>query len=254
MYDSLSNDYDRFVNWDSRLSFELPFIETQLRSISSADQPLRVLDAACGTGMHTLALAKRGYHAAGADYSPAMIARARQNALLAGLTVDFQTAGFGALAEKFAHFNALLCLGNSLPHVDGAAELALALEDFAAVLRPGGLLLLQNRNFDLVLRRQERWMGPEAAREDDREWLFVRFYDFDPDGRITFNILTLTRQKEATWQQKIDSTRLYPLRQAELLQALGQAGFGSIASYGSMTGEPFDIQTSGNLVIIAIKE
>ncbi|MBP1694600.1 MAG: hypothetical protein H6Q37_2483, partial [Chloroflexi bacterium] len=27
MYDSFSSDYDRFVNWSSRLNFELPFIE-----------------------------------------------------------------------------------------------------------------------------------------------------------------------------------------------------------------------------------
>ncbi|MFZ2095785.1 MAG: hypothetical protein WAV05_04020 [Anaerolineales bacterium] len=26
MYDNLSSDYDRFVNWQARLSVELPFI------------------------------------------------------------------------------------------------------------------------------------------------------------------------------------------------------------------------------------
>jgi glycine/sarcosine N-methyltransferase len=252
MYDSLSSDYDRFVNWSSRLSFEMPFIETQLASLAAGSRPLRVLDAACGTGMHAIELARRGHLAAGADYSPGMIERARQNAHEAGQVIDFQIAGFGELARKFNGFDALLCLGNSLPHVAGLAELTRTLEDFALVLRPDGLLLLQNRNFDLVLNRQERWMAPESAQQDDRECLFVRFYDFDPDGLITFNILTLTRQNGLPWQQKVDSTRLYPLRRSELLQSLKQAGFRRFTCYGNMSGEPFELHVSENLVINAI--
>jgi hypothetical protein len=28
MYDDLSSDYDRFVNWENRLKGEMPFIDT----------------------------------------------------------------------------------------------------------------------------------------------------------------------------------------------------------------------------------
>ena len=48
MYDTFSTDYDRFVNWPSRLAAELPFIESQLEAAGAR----RVLDAACGTGQH----------------------------------------------------------------------------------------------------------------------------------------------------------------------------------------------------------
>ena len=58
MYDDISSDYDRFVNWPGRLSVELPFLEQQ---INGAGGPAaKVLDAACGTGMHAIALAQRG--------------------------------------------------------------------------------------------------------------------------------------------------------------------------------------------------
>ena len=33
MYDSLSKDYDYFVNWPERLAYELPFIEAQIESV-----------------------------------------------------------------------------------------------------------------------------------------------------------------------------------------------------------------------------
>jgi hypothetical protein len=49
MYDSLSADYDRFVNWKNRLAFEMPFIQAQIDSIASKGRQVRVLDAACGT-------------------------------------------------------------------------------------------------------------------------------------------------------------------------------------------------------------
>ena len=62
MYDDFSQDYDRFVDWPGRLAVELPFLEARLKEGGAR----RVLDAACGTGMHALALAERGYEAAGA--------------------------------------------------------------------------------------------------------------------------------------------------------------------------------------------
>lgn len=252
MYDSLSKDYDYFVNWPERLAYELPFIEAQMRTVAGDRRPVKVLDAACGTGMHAIALAQRGYAAAGADLSAGMIEQAAANAVSAGVQVDFQVAGFGELAGRYCGYDALLCLGNSLPHVLSASELARSLVDFAGCLRPGGLLLVQQRNFDAVMAQRLRWMKSERAqRLGEQEWLFVRFYDFDPDGLLTFNIITLVRVGQGDWQQKVDSTRLSPLRRDELVGALETAGYQQIVCYGSMSGEPFDLRSSGNLVISA---
>jgi len=146
MYDDFSSDYDRFVDWPGRLSAALPFLEKLISQQGSAD-PVRVRDAACGTGMHAIALAKKGYTLSGADLSAGMIDRARENAALSGAGVRFETAGFGSLAPVFGQgsLDVLLCLGNSLPHLLDAPSLAAALDDFNACLRPGGLLVIQNR-------------------------------------------------------------------------------------------------------------
>ena len=123
---------------------------------------------------------------------------------------------------------------------------------FHSCLRPDGLLVLQNRNFDAVLARQERWMEPQSHREGEKEWVFLRFYDYDPDGLITFNILMLYREAAgAPWQQAVRVTRLRPLRQEELVRAAAEAGFGEITCYGSLAGDPFNPQASGNLVVTA---
>ncbi|HEY72379.1 MAG: hypothetical protein DRJ03_26015 [Chloroflexi bacterium] len=260
MYDDFSADYDRFVDWPARLPAELPFIEQQLQAVDAS----RVLDAACGTGMHAIALAQQGYEVTGTDLSAGMIERARVNADAANVDVRFEAAGFGELARRFApgSFDALLCLGNSLPHLLTSADLAAALADFAACLRPGGLLLIQNRNFDAVLGQGERWMEPQSRREGGSEWLFLRFYDFEPDGvpsewpflrdgTLTFNLATLRREGTGNWSQQITSTQLRPLRQEDLTAALSETAFEDVVCYGDMTGAPFEANRSPNLVVTA---
>lgn len=250
MYDDLSIDYDRFVDWPGRLKVELPFIERQLQAVPAR----RVLDAACGTGMHAIALAQRGYVTLGADLSAPMIKRARANAAAAGVEAHFEVAGFGQLSARLGTgFDAVLCLGNSLPHALTAEELHATLADFARCLRPNGLLLVQNRNFDLVLARQERWMEPQTHREGDTEWLFIRFYDFEADGTLLFNMLTLQRMGTGPWTQHATATRLRPLLRQELLAALLAAGFEQITAWGNMQGQPFDPERSPNLVVTARK-
>jgi len=257
MYDAFSSDYDRFVNWPERLRMELPFI---LELLAPLGGQARVLDAACGTGMHALALAQQGYRVVGTDLSSGMIERARANAVEAGGQVEFVVACFGELAPVLRSevlldppFDAVLCLGNSLPHLLSPEDLEAALLDFSACLRPGGQLLIQSRNFDAVMAQHLRWMEPQSYLEGQSEWIFVRFYDFEAQGLITFNIITLHREGRGDWAQNLVTTQLRPLLHAELTGALAQAGFQGLTSHGNMAGAAFDPVTSGNLVLTGRK-
>jgi glycine/sarcosine N-methyltransferase len=149
-------------------------------------------------------------------------------------------------------FDGLMCLGNSLPHVLDETHMTETLTDFKAVLRPGGKLVIQNRNFDSVSKDRNRWMDPQTYREGDNTWIFVRFYDFDQDGLITFNILILSSQGGDNFDQQVISTRLWPVKKEKLVQLLELAEFTSIHTYGDLQGSPFSIESSGNLVITAI--
>ncbi len=252
LYDALAADYDRFVNWEGRLAYELPFFERLLdEHLPSGQGKARLLDAACGTGQHAIALAQQGYEVLGADLSTAMAEGARANAAAASVPVRFVVAGFGHLAELGETFDGVLCLGNSLPHLLTAEALAQALADFAAVLRPGGLLLLQNRNFDRVWRQRERFMGPQSYQGQDGEWLFVRFYDFHQQT-LTFNMIRLQRTEDG-WAQDVESTELRPLFHDDLAATLRAAGFGSLSFYGGCDDSPFDPAQSNDLIALARK-
>jgi cyclopropane fatty-acyl-phospholipid synthase-like methyltransferase len=68
-----------------------------------------ILDMGCGTGRHSVELAKRGYVVTGVDLSTGMLAEARQAAGAAGVVVEFIQSD----ATKFTtvkRFDAAICL------------------------------------------------------------------------------------------------------------------------------------------------
>jgi SAM-dependent methyltransferase len=247
LYDALAADYDRFVDWQARLAHELPFFD----DLFEGRGVRRVLDAACGTGHHALALARRGYQVAGADLSTAMVDLARANAAAADLEIAFDVVGLGDLHSLGQTFDAVLCLGNSLPHLLTAKAIGRALADFAAVLRAGGLLVIQNRNFDRVWARRERFMGPQSYRQGDDEWLFVRFYDYGAET-LTFNMVRLRRSGQG-WSQDVQSTQLRPIFHRQLAADLAVAGFGRVDLYGGYDAAAFDPDQSGDLLAVAVR-
>ena len=101
----------------------------------------RVLDLGGGPGRYTLALAQRGDDVTLVDLSPQLIAEARTRIAAAG-TVARTLVGDAAdlSAVPGAPFDAVLALG-PLYHAADLDEVRLFVEQIAAVLRPGGVLL-----------------------------------------------------------------------------------------------------------------
>jgi len=166
--------------------------------------------------------------------------------------VPFVQAGFGQLTDRVGgEFDGLICMGGSLSHVLSAQALEETLADFAAMLRPGGVLVIQQRNFGRVCRPRQRFMPLQTYQADDREWILFRFYDFGEE-LITFNMVTLER-KGGRWDYRVQATELRPIFQRELAGLLGRAGFEGVTCYGNLRGEPFDPETSGNLVAVAYR-
>ncbi len=246
LFDEFSRYYDLFVNWERRLANELPFLLGVLSRIGAR----RVLDAACGTGMHAIALAREGYEVTCAEPSVGMLRRVAENAVRAGVKVDGIRAGFGELRQKASgSFDAVLCLGNSLPHALSREDLVAALADFLAVLRPGGATIIQNRNYDLVLKQRVRFMPLQTARTHDRELLFFRFIDFG-DDLLTFNMVTLLREA-GQWRYEVGSTKHRAITRDEAESVLGAVGFSRREYYGDYQDSPFDPDRSSDLIVVA---
>ena len=248
-YDQLAESFDVMTDWRSRLAVELPFLEaTFVRHHVQS-----VLDCACGTGGHAIALAQRGYRVTGSDISAQMIARAQANAEHAGVTIPFAVARFQDLYSTFnAQFDAVLCLGNSLPHVLADTAALESVLNMRACLRSGGVLILHNLNYDKRWKEKPRWFAVNAGTLGERETLVWRFADYDETtGLITFNIALFTKNENGAWSVNVQSTQQWPYRQNEIELLLRRNGFREIAFYGNLQGEPFDAETSADLVVVA---
>ena len=248
-YDRLARAFDVMTDWESRLARELPFIEEVL----GRQKAKRVLDVACGTGWHSIALARRGYEAAGCDASPEMIVRAKENAAEAGVTVRFETADFTQLDVFAQPFDAVLCMGNSLPHLLSQEALRDAIRRMRGRLTLGGVLVLHNLNYDLRTKTKPRFFA--AAGGDDA--LVWRFADYGPEF-ITFHTALFERGvpegpgTRASWSVEVNSTLQRPLLAADLEEALTRAGFGNLEYFGGLDGSPFVKEKSGDLVVVGL--
>jgi len=249
LWDALSADYDRFVGWEGRLAREMPFFE----KLFAEHGVRRVFDVACGTGHHAIALAERGYEVLGSDVSEGMVSRARQNAAAAGARVRFLQAGFGELGKRVKErYDALLCLGNSLPSLLSEDALKDALADMAGALVPGGFLVVQNLNYDRVWPQRERFMPLQTYRQGNEEWLFFRFLDYHQET-LTFNMVVFHKDG-AAWSYRAEATELRPIFKEDLERLLGQTGFSGVDSYGDYHLSPYQQDVSGDLIVVARKE
>jgi glycine/sarcosine N-methyltransferase len=249
LWDTFSPDYDRFVDWESRLEREMPLLEGLLTENGAR----RVLDVACGTGHHAIALAAQGFEVVGSDVSEGMVTEARRNAKARDAAATFLQAGLGGLrGAALGSFDAALCLGNSLPSTLSEAALHDALADISAVLGPDGTLIIQNLNYDRVWPRRERFMPLQTYRHDEEEWLFFRFVDFHQET-LTFNMVVLHRSGEK-WDYAAGATELRPIFSEDLKRLLESTGFARVDFYGDYDQNPYRPDTSGDLIVVARKK
>ena len=246
-YDRLAESFDVMTDWKSRLALELPFLQSTLVQANAHS----VLDCACGTGWHAIALRQRDFRVAGSDISPAMIVRARENAAREHLEIPFAAAGFQALRATYPErFDAVLCLGNSLPHVLSDEAASDSLRNMRDCLNGGGVLILHNLNYDKRWREKPRWFAVNSGVLGGNETIIWRFADYWADG-IVFNIALFTQGGANAWSVDVQSTPQRPYQKTEIENMLLGAGFHDLAFYGSLKGDAFDAARSADLVVVA---
>jgi len=246
-YEEIAERYDDMVGGPGRREAARELAEW----LAESRGVRRALDVACGTGLHAIALARRRVEVVAADASAAMLARARAAAAEAGVGADIQWLHRPMETVSQAApgpFDAILCLGNSLPHLLTGAQLDAAVRGFRDLLAPDGIVLVQILNYNRIFARRERIVG--ATRRGDT--VYVRFYDF-LDEAVRFNVLELT-WRQGRCEHALHETELRPYRMRELRNAFTAAGFGPPALYGGLDRRPFDPARSDVLMLMAHRD
>lgn len=108
-------DWQRFFDGHAPVYMENCFTTNTVREVDFLVEELRlqpgaaVLDVGCGTGRHTIELARRGFAVTGVDLSEGMLAEARRTAGQAGLEVTLVHAN-AARMRLGRQFDGVICL------------------------------------------------------------------------------------------------------------------------------------------------
>jgi ubiquinone/menaquinone biosynthesis C-methylase UbiE len=104
----------------------------------------RALDLGCGTGVVSLALARRGFEVIGVDHSPEMLGRAREKLAAAAVEASLERGDVRALRFGDGEFDCVTIQGllHHLEELDGCVA------EMVRVLRPGGFFYISEPTRD----------------------------------------------------------------------------------------------------------
>lgn len=197
-----------------------------------------ILDVGAATGNLTAYLSSQGYEVTAIDLSERLIAKAAEK----GVTV--QQLNMLAI-DELPMFDNIVCIGNTLPHLDSKASVQLFLQKAYGQLTQGGKLVLQLVNFQKYFAQQQGdYLGNLPLIENDKV-KFERYYYLNEEGKIRFKtILDDTIKNEELLQ---------PIFADQLTEWLTQIGFQAINLYGNFKKDPFDKEKSMALIVTAVK-
>jgi SAM-dependent methyltransferase len=245
---SLRPFYGRFA-WAYDLLTERPIAAecAEIAAILAARGVPRgaLLDAGCGTGRHAVELS-RGYRVTGLDASPDLLAVARNRA--SGL-VEFEQGDLTALTAAAA-YDAILCRGVLNDLVDDAMRDA-ALAGFARALVPGGVLVVDVREWQATVRRKTA--EPLHERTVDTPRGLLTFRSWTRLDRATQRMLiaeshALTSDGRTTVTEHAFVMRCWT--RDELEARLSRAGFAA-AEYRGAYDRTTPVGATDRLVVVA---
>jgi 2-polyprenyl-3-methyl-5-hydroxy-6-metoxy-1,4-benzoquinol methylase len=228
-YESLFENYGKKYdneNFAQGTPGECDFIEKEIHYNKS----LKIIDIGCGTGRHSLELAKRGYKITGIDLSESLLERAKEKAKENNLLIDFQKQDARQLPFKGEFDLAIMLCEAAFPLMETDEMNYEILRNAANSLTPAGKLIFTTLNGLFPLFNSiEKFCA--SATEDGNAVYGKNTFDL-----MTFRDFNITTVEDDLGNKKdLECNERYyvPSEIAWLLKSLG---FKKIDIYGAKLG------------------
>lgn len=233
----IATDYDYMFPRDPAEDFRM------LEPSFTAHHVRTVLDCACGTGIHVAILAGKGYDVSGSDASDAMLDQARLRLAAQDIEAPLYRALWSELPQVISErFDAVICIGNSLPLAGSDEQVRDAVAGMYGMVRPGGVLIVQNRNFDKM--EAER---PGAIINDGDGGYVVFIFEYEGD-MVTYKIFYLPTSDDGG-DVSYNEFLMNVLTRAKFSKMLTKIGVKSPAFYGDSYRSRFSRTRSPRMIV-----
>ncbi len=232
--DFIAHYYDCMVDWKTRFAYEFPTVVGLFseRNVNS------VVDFGSWTGEYALGLAKRGgYTIVGLDHNQIMIKLSEQKRSKLPINlrkkIKFLLTDFESLPKELdQQFEAVICMGNSLPYFPVKPEKVFKLAN--NILKEKGFLMIQVLNFDKILKagRLLNFEILKSSPEGERESLFVEFFEKKTSTSLMHHLVLFDHDSKNWVFRGITSVEIQYFTKNDIEKALNKSGFKNIRFSG----------------------
>ncbi len=228
-------DFWRAAISEEQTRAEADFINNQLQLPVGA----RILDAPCGNGRLAIELGAFGFELTGIDIATEFLDEAKRNANARGVSIDWLGSEMRALPWT-NEFDGAFCFGNSFGYLEDH-ENADFLRAVSRTLKPGARFILDAPAvaeclLPHFLEKRTIQLGDLTAIIDTR---------YDHEQARMFSSFTFVQN--GVEDKRASSQRIYTYK--DLAELLREAGLEPLATYGSLTEEPFKLGAHRLLVV-----
>jgi SAM-dependent methyltransferase len=183
------------------------------------------LDLGAGFGMHAIALARAGCAVTAVDDSSALLDELRARG--AGLPIRVIEGDLLRVADYVsAAPDIVLCMGDTLTHIQTREEIAGLFADVSRVLAPGGLFAMTFRDYTTAATGERRFI---PVRSDELR-IHTCFLEEGPTHMVVHDIVH--ERVGDSWRMKVSSYRKLRLSAQWVLDALQSVGLRPTAGAG----------------------
>jgi ubiquinone/menaquinone biosynthesis C-methylase UbiE len=225
LFTDYAGNYDR-ENYTRGTIGECDFIENEM----GHDRGAKILDIGCGTGRHSLELARRGYEVVGIDLSESQLRRAREKAAAQNVRVDFRRHDARDLPFSGEFDLAVMLCEGAFPLMETDEMNYRILEGAARALKPGSKFIFTTLNglfplFHSVKEFLEKEKGEGGSSCEESSFDLMTFRD----RNLTSVVDDLGNKKELRCNE-----RYYV--PCEITWLLTTLGFKQIGIFGAKLG------------------
>ena len=186
---------------------------------------MNALDLGAGFGMHAIPLAREGCAVTAVDDSPELLKELRDRSVgLPIQVIEGDLLSAGTYVSAAPHI--VLCMGDTLTHIQTQEEVAGLFGEMSRILAPGGVFAMTFRDYTVPATGERRFI---PVRSDDKR-IHTCFLEEAATHMVVHDIVH--ERVGDTWSMKVSSYPKLRLSPEWVLDSLRSVGLSPTASAG----------------------